>query len=82
MVVGPLGRLEVRRGRPCHGIHDFSERMADGRCQGPGDALVRALSADHLVHGELLDVWWTLRLDSRRRHPFHDPWSEGVEVSA
>ena len=57
--------------------------MADGRCQGPGDALVRALSADHLVHGELLDVvWWTLRLDSRRRHPFHDPWSEGVEVSA
>jgi hypothetical protein len=41
-----------------------------------------ALGADHLVYGELLDVWWTLRLDSRRRHPFHDPWSEGVEVSA
>lgn len=41
-----------------------------------------ALSADHLVHGELLDVWRTLRLDSRRRHPFRDPRSEGVEVSA
>jgi hypothetical protein len=40
------------------------------------------LSANHLVHGELLDVWWTLWLDPRRRHPFHDPWSEGIEVSA
>jgi hypothetical protein len=42
----------------------------------------RLLSADHLVHGELLDVWFTLRLDPCRRHPFHDPRSEGVEVSA
>ena len=49
---------------------------------GDAGSAVRALSADHLVHGELLDVWWTLRLDSRRRHPFRDPWSEGVEVSA
>ena len=40
------------------------------------------LSADHLVNGELLDVRSTLRLDSRRCHPFRDPWSEGVEVSA
>jgi hypothetical protein len=43
---------------------------------------VEALSADHLVHGELLDVRLTLELDSRRRHPFHDQWSEGIEVSA
>jgi hypothetical protein len=43
---------------------------------------VWALRADRLVDWELLDVWWTLGLDSRRRHPFHDPRSERVEVSA
>ena len=46
------------------------------------ESSVRALCADHLVHREFPDVRWTLRLDSRRLHPFDDPWSEGVEVSA
>jgi hypothetical protein len=44
--------------------------------------VARRLSADHLVHGKLLDVGWMLRLHSRRRHPFDDPWSERIEVSA
>src|SRR5205085_7065041 len=39
-------------------------------------------SPDHLVDGELLDVWLTVHLGSRRRHSFHDSWCEGVEVSA
>ena len=55
--VGPLGQKQQRESAMAFTIS--AEGMADGRCQGPGDALVRGSSADHLAHGELLDVWFS-----------------------
>ena len=81
---GKLGRKRPPLGQrsPMHpDRHEAAAR--ESAAARPGDAVsARCLRRDHLVHGELLDVRWPLRLDSRRRHSFNDPRGEGVEVTA
>ena len=71
------GARAFRSGQPMALKKELSRIVGRRRIVAEG-----VLSPDHLVDGELLDVWWTLWLGSRRRHSFHDPWCEGVEVSA
>jgi hypothetical protein len=78
----PEFRRHTRHGQKWHQAVRHDVRESTTAMAATLICEVQELSADHLVHGELLDVWRTLWLDPRRRHAFHDPWSEGIEISA